>query len=121
MENNDYIEVLSSCVHRVDGGAGWWCALPVPGRKDDAITQDVFPSINTLFGSRKEAMAIFWAEAGWETNKDSSMVFSHNRHNKLKESVVTISSIEISRASSGGGRLKWCIKLGHQTSRSHIA
>ena len=46
-------------------------------------------------------MDIFLEKARWMKNKGSSTVFSHNGYDKLKELLVSMSSIEMSRKSFG--------------------
>ena len=64
MEDNNCIEVLRSYKNRKDDGTGQWNEFPILDRKYDAPTQHIFPSINTLFGLKKEAIDIFWEESG---------------------------------------------------------
>ena len=93
MEENTCMKFLASCINRRDDSAGQWHAFPISGRKDDAITLCVFTNVNTLFGLRKEAMAIFWAEAGQAKNKCLNIVLSHNGRDELKELALLRSSI----------------------------
>ena len=74
-EDNYSMEVLASFVNIIDEGTFWWHDFPIPSRKDFS-TQDIFPNANNALELKEEAMAIFWAEAGWMKKKGTKIVFS---------------------------------------------
>ena len=106
------LEVLKSYVDNIEDGNGWWYSFPMPGKKDHCLITDMFPNANTLFGMHKDAMSIFWIEAGWLKKCGSTCKLHKNKSDEMKEHVTNRSSFEISPFRISGSSSSWHVKLG---------
>ena len=49
-EDNYSIEVLASFVNSIGEGACCWFYLPITGKKEENVTQDVFNNVSSMLG-----------------------------------------------------------------------
>ena len=108
-------KVLLSFTDNMEFEYGWWHAFEELEKVDRIDDKHVlFPSIGNVFNANKEAMILFWLELGFMKRHGGTLRIDIKACESFKKMLTDRRLFEAS-STRMQGKVKWCVKLGHDS------
>ena len=103
--SNTGIEVLTHSINNMDPDVGWWFSIGTCSTEEDEDFEHVFPSINKVFGTHKDAFDTFNLENFLIKKKGDKFVTSMKGYETLISMYMIVMMLKHQSAGLVGGQL----------------